>query len=156
MSALRPCLLARLLSDRRGTSVIETAVIIPVMAMLVAGITDVAMGFSARLKIQQAASRTVALATAAGMNSSSFASAFLQAEAATAAGVPSGQVTVDQWLECAGVRQASFDGTCFSGDQVARFVSITITGSYHNQFPVMQSLTGSSVALRGYAMVRMQ
>jgi hypothetical protein len=154
MRSLLPSLLARLSADTRGMSLIETAVVIPAAAMLVAGLSDVAMGFSARLRIQQAASRGAELATAAGVNSSALSA--LQAEAASAAGVSADQVIVDKWLECAGVRQASFDGNCASGEQAARLVSITIAGSYQPKFPLMQSLSGASMPLEGYSAVRVQ
>jgi hypothetical protein len=151
---MRRSLLGLLKSDTRGVSVIETAVIVPALAMLIAGISDVAMGFSARLKIQQATNRSTQLATAGGPNSPAFA--ILQTEAATAAGVPSSQVVVDKWLECAGVRQPSFEGVCLSGQQVARFASVTITGSYSPKFPVMQYISGTSIPLKGFSMVRVQ
>jgi Flp pilus assembly protein TadG len=154
MSDKRPSFFARLRADTRGVSVIEMALIVPVLATLVAGVSDVAMGFSARLKIQQAANRSIDLATVAGLNSVAFTT--LQAEAATAAGVTTDHVTVDQWLECAGVRQASFDGTCLTGQQTARFASVTINSSYAPHFPLMQNLSGTSIPLRGYSAVRMQ
>lgn len=154
MSAIHPSILARLTSDTRGVSVIETAVIVPALAMLIAGVSDLAMGFSARLKIQQATNSSVQLATAGGPNSLAFST--LQAEAATAAGVPSSQVTIDKWLECAGTRQLSFEGTCASGQQQARYASVTITGSYHPKFPMMQYLSGTSLPLKGFSVVRVQ
>jgi Flp pilus assembly protein TadG len=154
MSSTLRAYIRRLLADRRGMSMIETAVVIPALAMMLAGVSDVAMGYSAKLKIQQAANRTVEMATAAGTNGPAFA--LLQSEAATAAAVPSGQVTVDKWLECASVRQGAFDGACASGQQVARYVSITIDGSYRPKFPLMQYLSGTSMALRGYSAVRLQ
>lgn len=154
MSARHPSLLARLRSDTRGVSVIETAVIVPALAMLIAGVSDVAMGFSARLKIQQATNSSIQLATAGGPNSLAFST--LQTEAATAAGVPSGQVTIDTWLECAGTRQLSFDGTCASGQQEARYASVTVTGSYRPKFPVMQYISGASIPLKGFSVVRVQ
>ena len=154
MSAERRSFFARLTSDTRGVSVIETAIIVPALAMLIAGVSDLAMGFSARLKIQQASNSSIQLATAGGSNSLAFST--LQAEAATAAGVPTSQVTVDQWLECAGTRQTLFDGTCTSGQQEARYASVTITGSYNPKFPMMQYLSGTSLPLKGYSVVRVQ
>jgi hypothetical protein len=144
----------RLLGDTSGISVIETAIVIPILAMLVAGISDVAMGFSAKLKFQQAAARSIEMATASGLNGAAFQT--LQAEAATAAGVPQAQVTLDKWLECAGVRQISFDGACVSGQQVARFVSISINGAYSPMFPLMQGLNSGAIPLAGYSAVRVQ
>jgi len=154
MFAKRPSFLARLAPDTRGVSVIETAVVVPALAMLIAGVSDVAMGFSARLKIQQASNSSAQLATAGGPNSPAFST--LQAAAATAAGVPGSQVVIDTWLECAGVRQTLFDGTCPSGQQIARYASVTINGAYSPKFPMMQYISGTSLPLKGYSVVRVQ
>lgn len=144
----------RLITDQRGISVIETAIVLPAMALLVAGISDLAMGFSAKLKVQQAAARSIEMATAGGLNSAAFQA--IQNEAATSAGVPVGQVTIDKWLECAGVRQSLMDGTCASGQQVARFVSISISASYHSMFPLLRGTNNADIALNGFSSVRVQ
>ncbi len=147
-------ILRRLLTDCRGVSVIETAIVLPVLAVLITGVSDLAMGFSAKLKIQQAAARSIEIVTAAGVNSAAFQT--VQADAATAAGVSQDQITIDKWLECAGVRQSSYTGTCTSGQQVGRFVSISITGAYSPIFPVMQAFSNGAVPLSGYSAVRIQ
>lgn len=154
MFAKRSSFPARLASDTRGVSVIETAVVVPALAMLIAGVSDVAMGFSARLKIQQASNSSAQLATAGGPDSAAFAT--LQDQAAAAAGVPGDQVVIDTWLECAGVRQTLFDGACPTGQQIARYASITITSAYHPKFPMMQYISGASIPLKGYSVVRVQ
>jgi len=141
-------------SDDRGISVIETAIVIPALAMLIAGMSDLAMGFAAKLRVQQAAARSVEMATAGGLNSAAFQA--LQAEAADAASVPAEQVTLDKWLECAGVRQVSFDGSCFTGQQVGRFVSISISASYRPMFPMLQLSASGDIPVAGYASVRVQ
>lgn len=128
--------------------------VVPVMAILITGISDLALGFSAKLKVQQAAARTIEMATAGGLNSAAFQA--LQNEAAATAGVATGQVTLDKWLECAGVRQTLFDGTCSSGEQVARFASISIGASYRPMFPLLQVIGDGSIPLNGYAAVRVQ
>ena len=148
--------LATLLKDNRGTSVLETALIVPTLAMFVMGGSDLAMGFSEKLKMQQSAARAIEMATAGGRGSSAFNN--LQTEAATAAGVPTSNVTVDKWLECDGVRQTSFDDTCTSsGAQVARFVSISISGSYTPMFSFLVPDTDNgAISISGYSSVRVQ
>ena len=150
--------LRRLLAETSGTSVIETAMVVPMLGVLVAGLSDAAMGFSEKIKVQQAAARTIEMATAAGLNGAAFQT--LQAEAAAAAGVPTSQVTLDKWLECGGTRQSAFDGTCATGTAAARFVSITISDSYVPMFSaVLSGMTRSSngsIALSGYSEVRVQ
>lgn len=148
----------RLLADRKGASVMETAIVVPTLAVLVMGASDLAMGFAQKVKIQQAAARAIEMATAGGVSSSALTT--LKSEGATAAGVPETSVTLDNWLECDGVRQSSFDGTCStSGAQMARFVSISISGSYAPMFSFLlpQSRTSNgSVTVSGYSAVRVQ
>jgi len=146
--------LRALLAGCAGISSVETALVLPMLAVMVAGMSDVAMGVSAKLKLQQAAARTTEMATAAGVDSTAFDG--LQGEAATSAGVPTANVTVDKWLECAGVRQANFDDSCSSGQQVARFVAISISSSYRPMFPLLGAANANGIALNGYSSVRVQ
>jgi Flp pilus assembly protein TadG len=143
----------KLLKDSRGTSVLETALIVPTLAMFVMGGSDLAMGFSEKIRMQQAAARAIEMATAGN-----YASGDLQTEATAAAGVPAEDVTVDRWLECDGVRQTSFDDTCTtSGAQVARFVSISISGSYTPMFSfLVPDSDNGSISISGYSAVRVQ
>jgi hypothetical protein len=106
----------RLGRDARGTSVIELAVIAPFLALVTMGIMDLSNGYSRRLSLTQAVDRTIAKIAArdfeipknaAGPDFSAYA-----AEAATAAGVDADAVTVVAWLECDGVEQSDFEGTC--------------------------------------------
>ena len=138
--------------DARGVSTVELALIIPILMVVLAGSVDVARLISAKLRLQQAAERTAEMASAGKVGSTAFTS--LQAEAATAANVPATQVTVTYWLECDGTKQTSFDGTCSSGQQVARFASISIASSYTPSFSWL--LQGGSIALTGRASVRVQ
>ena len=148
--------LAKLLKDSRGTSVLETALIVPTLAMFVMGGSDLAMGFSEKLRVQQAAARAIEMATAGGLNSAAFNN--LQSDAATAAGVPSNNVVVDKWLECDGARQSSFNDTCTTtGAQMARFVSISITSSYTPMFSfLVPDSDNGSISISGYSAVRVQ
>jgi hypothetical protein len=150
-------LLARLARDARGTSVIETAFIAPVILMLLAGVSDFAMGFSLKLRTQQAAARTIEYATTAGLERLSFSD--LRNEAVLAADVPPNQVEVLRWLECNGSTQPLFDGGCQSGEEIGRYVAVRISNSYR---PVLGPLLPSSIAdegaiaFVGYSTVRLQ
>lgn len=148
--------LAQLLKDSRGTSVLETALIVPTLAMFVMGGSDLAMGFSEKIRVQQAAARAIEMATAGGLNSAAFNN--LQSDAATAAGVATSNVVVDKWLECDGVRQSSFNDTCTTtGAQMARFVSISITSSYAPMFSfLVPDNDNGSISISGYSAVRVQ
>lgn len=122
---------AALAADRRGTSVIEFALFVPLLALAVLGISDIAMGHSRKTTIEQAVARAlekVAVGTVAADYSA------LRTEVATAAQVAPGDVAVDQWLECDRVRQASFTGTCGSGEEIARYISLRVAASYTPAF----------------------
>ena len=142
--------------DAHGVSTVELALIIPILMVVMAGSIDVARLISTKLRLQQAAERSAELASAGQVGGTAFTS--LQTEAATAANVPATQVTVTYWLECDGTAQTSFDGTCSSGQQVARFASISIASSYKPSFSwLLHSTSGDgSIAVTGRASVRVQ
>lgn len=146
----------RVACDMRGASVIETAIIFPVLLTLMAGATDFAMGFWLKMQTQQAAARAMELATAGGLEALSETT--LQEEAATAARVPAGQVTVRKWLECNGV-EGNFDVGCNGGEFIGRYVSVRIQNSYR---PMFATLLPASVApngtipFTGYSTLRLQ
>lgn len=146
--------LRRLILDQKGASLMETAITVPVLVFLVMGASDLAMGFSQKLLVQQAAARSIEMATSGGVSSSTLTT--IRAEAASAAGVSTDEVTIDSWLECNGTRQSSYDGSCSTGQQVARFVSIVINGSYTPMFSFLVPRSDGTVALTGYSSVRVQ
>jgi len=149
-------LATRLSTQRHGTSTIELALLSPILAVVVAGSVDCARLISAKLALQQAAERTAELASSGSIASAAFTS--LQAEAATAANVPSSSVTVSYWLECDATRQSAFDGTCTSGQQVGRYASIAITSSYTPTFSWLLHAIGQSgsIPVTANASVRVQ
>lgn len=118
----------RLIADRSGASVIELGLAAPLLCFLLLGSVDMALGYAERLSLQQAANRTIEMATVRGQINSSYS--YLQAHAAAASGEPTGNVTVDNWLACDNVRQTSYDGVCGGNQQIARYVSIRIAGTH--------------------------
>jgi hypothetical protein len=132
-------LLWNLARDARGASLIELGLFAPILALMVMGVSDVAMGYSRKLTLEQAAYRTLER-VAVGSVQSDYS--YLRAEAAAAAGVPESNVTVNAWLECDRMRQAQFDGSCPDGQMISRYVQIGIVGSYRPSFP------GGPLALR--------
>ena len=152
-------LVARLRRDDRGASLVELAMIAPILLVTVAGSIDCARLLSTKLRMQQAAERAVEMASAGGIRTSASSSVqtLMQTEASAAA-PSSSQVSVSTWLECNGTKQADFDGDCNSGDQVARFASVSIAGSYTPSFPWLfgRTATNSAIAVSGSASVRVQ
>lgn len=146
----------RLLANRRATSTIELALLSPILMVVLTGAVDCARLAATKLRLQQAAERTAELATSGTIGSTAFTS--LQSEAAAAASVPSSNVTVTYWLECDGTHQNAFDGTCSTGQQVGRYASITIAGSYTPTFAVLLRQAGvdGTIPVSGAASVRVQ
>lgn len=144
--------LGRLLRDNRGTSLIETSIITPVLALLVIVGVETASGVQEQLRVQQAADRAANFALTAGMTVAT--TSLIQSEAATAANISVSNVTVNKWLECNSVTQSLFTATCSSGVSPARYVSVAIADTYTPRFAAM--LYVSSIPLRGYAQVRIQ
>ena len=151
-----------LLRNERGTGVVELALVTPVLAMLLVGMIDTAMGMAAKLKLERAAAQSIERVTAYGQVGTNYA--VIRTEAAQAAGVPEANVVIDNWLECnsdgaAPTRASSFTGSCATGQQVARYVSVSITGqftpilSYGAVFP--RAVNGA-IIMRGDASVRIQ
>lgn len=115
---------AGLRKDSRGVAALELALVSPVLFLLLLGSVDIFQIVAARLDLEQAAQRTTDFSLAVRPRSSD--GTYLRNEAATAAGVPTANVTVDIFLECEGVRQTSFSTECPSGQTRARFVSVSI------------------------------
>jgi hypothetical protein len=107
------------------------------VALLLLGTIDLGRGLATSFRLEQATQRTIELATAGGRPLTDYN--FLVPEAVRASGVPTGQVRLGQWLECrtaAGVtrRETNFNGTCATGEQAARYVTITIWRDYVPMF----------------------
>lgn len=120
--------------DSKGASVIELALIAPVLGVVLMGVIDVAMGYSRTLVLEQAAYRSLEK-VAVGTIQSDYSYVQTEAQAAlTAAGVTGATVVVDTWLECNRVRQTDFNGVCPEGEMISRYVKVTITSNYQARF----------------------
>jgi Flp pilus assembly protein TadG len=142
-------------ADDRGASIIEFTIVAPVLVLLVLGIGDLGRGFSERFFLQQAANRTLEMAHL-GVGDETYR--YLVPEAAAAAKVPEGNVTLDSWLECDGTK-TDFNGTCAKGQQMARYVKLTIRSKFTPAFtsagyPNVQP--DGSVPISAHASLRIQ
>lgn len=129
--AMRLLPLGPSLRDRRGTSAIEFALLAPLMALLFVGISDFARGLTRKFQIEQATYRALELITVGNIQSDY---AYVKPEAAAAAGEPEANVTVINWLECDGTKQADFNGSCTGSQEIARFVQVTIFSDFEPIF----------------------
>ena len=126
---MRTSTLAR---DERGASIIELALVAPVLASMLIGMVDLSRAYSYKLKLEQAAQRAIEKVQAYQTTTSTYST--LQTEAAAAAGVPTSNVTIDYWLECNGTRASTYDSTCSSGQTYGRWVSVTVQGTFTPMF----------------------
>lgn len=125
--------------DERGTSVVELALIAPILATMVVGLIDLSKGYSDKLFLEQVAQRAVEKAMQ-GMQGDSSTAIFntLRLETATAAGVQPTAVTVRYWLECNGVSQntsaatmaADYEKVCSSGQVYSRHLMVRVQKRY--------------------------
>jgi Flp pilus assembly protein TadG len=122
-----------LASDDRGAAVIELALIAPMLALLTIGIVDVSQAFGRKLALEQAAQRAVEKVMQTTGNTTPEGT--IKAEAATQAGVSQDDVTVTYTLECDGVAEADFDTECDPAETSARYLQVTVAGSYTPMFP---------------------
>lgn len=147
-----------ILSDQSGTSAVELALTVPVLAMLTFVAADVAMAFKTKIKLQTAAERTAEMASSGGLNSTAYQN--LASDAASAAGVSANNVSVTSTLLCDGTVQSSTTAVCTTGQQMKRYVAITVTGSYTPMFAGLARggswSSGQAIALTGSASVRLQ
>ena len=148
---------ARLARDDRGASVIELALVMPIMASLLIGMVDLSRAYSHKLKLEQAAQRAIEKVQQYQATSSTYST--LQAEAATAAGVPTANVSIDYWLECNGTRATDYESVCTSGQVYARWVKVDVTGTFTPIFPSKKypgANTNGTFTLHGIAGMRTQ
>jgi Flp pilus assembly protein TadG len=115
-------------ADTRGNSFIELALVSPLLVALLIGTIDISRAVSAKLQIDQAAQRAIEWVQRSDFQDSDKTT--VRADAAAAANVATSAVTVDNWLECDGVRQSNFDGACSDTQVSAKYVQVTISKSF--------------------------
>lgn len=131
-----------LLSDERGNSLIELALVLPLLGTMLVGMVDVSRGYSAKLQLEQAAQRAIEKAMNGQKETALFET--LVAESMEAANVSQSAVQVRYWLECGGVSQnsstssmaADYEKKCADNVPYARFVSVQIEKIYSPMFRV--------------------
>ena len=153
-----------LVRDERGTSVIELALVAPILASLIVGMSDLSRAYSAKLQLEQAAQRSIEKAMNGRKESALFET--LKAEAVAAAGVNASAVEVRYWLECDGVSQntspstmtADYGKVCEDDETYARYVNVKIQKIYTPMFDVKWpgSNPNGTFTLVGEAGIRVQ
>lgn len=124
-----------ILRAEQGASLIELALVLPILASLLIGMVDIARGYSAKLQLEQSAQRAIERVQQYQATESTATLMVTDGTAAaTAAGFTSPTVTVAWWLECNGVKQASYNDDCASGEAYARFSKVTIASTFKPLF----------------------
>jgi Flp pilus assembly protein TadG len=153
MSRIHP--LAR---DERGTSLIEMAMIAPLLAALLVGVVDISRGVSVKLQVEQAAQRTIELVQRSEYKTSDKPT--YEADAQTAAGTGS-TATLTAWLECNGngVKLNIDTGTCADTDALAKYVQMTVQKPFTPMFGTRffpGANSNGTVTVRATAGIRVQ
>lgn len=124
--------MTRLARDESGASIIELALVAPMLASLLIGMVDMSRAYSYKLKLEQSAQRAIEKVQQYQTTTSTYGT--LQSEAAAAAGVPVANVTIDYWLECDGVRAANYSSVCSGSQTYARWVTVSVQGTFTPMF----------------------
>ena len=151
------CMIRSFAADERGTSVVELALIMPVLSSMLIGMVDISRGYSAKLELEQAAQRSIEKVQQYQTPEDTYST--LQSEAASAAGVATSAVTIDYWLECNGTRQAVYDSLCPAGQTYVRYVTVSIQKMFTPMFGTQYcpgANTDGTYTLTGQAGLRTQ
>jgi Flp pilus assembly protein TadG len=146
----------KLARDERGTSIIEMALVAPVLATMFVGMVDLSNAYSMKLELEQAAQRSIEKVMQYRTQYSTYDT--LQTEAATAAGVATSAVTVTYWHECDGAKQASYNTVCATGATETRYIEVSINKDFTPSFGTrfLPGAVDGKLTLNGKAGLRTQ
>jgi Flp pilus assembly protein TadG len=125
-----------LLRDERGVSVIEFGFLMPVLAFMMLGISDLARGYSRKMALEQGVHRALEKASV-GIVQTDYT--FLKTEVRNALpDVPLSGIQVDTWVLCDTTRK-TFDQECGfrangQPEEISRYVKVTVTERWEPMF----------------------
>ena len=130
--------------EQRGAAIIELAIVAPVIALMTVGVVDLSNGFSSKLRLEQAAQRSIEkVMQTTGITSvedTIVNEAVCQVNGTNQDGscktapITAANVTVTHRLECNGVLSANVD--CADDEVASKWVQMTIWDDYEPLFPV--------------------
>jgi Flp pilus assembly protein TadG len=160
MSALN-----RLARDQRGAALIELALIAPMLAMFVIGISDISTAYSRQLALEQAAQRSIEKVMQTTGEDTAEATikkeAVCQVNGTKTDGtcktgrITTANVTVTYRLECNGVVK-SYSNDCSNGEKEVRYILATVAESYTPMFSMHFNTVNGKWALSATAGVRVK
>lgn len=142
-----------LFGDSRGVSVVELAIVAPVLALFSVAAVDITNGFALKLNLEQAATRVIQLAAVSPPTSANLT--YLEQEGASASGQPVRNVSVKVNLECDGAAQDPSVVECPAGTRQARRIYVHIKADYQPPFARV-GLIADKIVINGKAEMRLQ
>jgi Flp pilus assembly protein TadG len=146
----------KIMVAKRGSTVVEAALLAPFLFVLVMGVTDFVQASALKLRLQRAAQSGAMFAARDGGEDA----VGIRSRAATEAGVPVEQVAIAFTRTCDKVRVQDSQA-CASEQAEGRVVEVRVSGSYLPRFnygPLGESLSGKQteqpVAMTAAATVR--
>jgi Flp pilus assembly pilin Flp len=141
-------LLRSLRADNRGAALIELALVAPVLALMTVGVVDLSNGFGRKLRLEQAAQRSIekVMQTTGELSVEGTIAneAVCQYNGVDEDGeckqapLTTDNVTVTHRLECDGVEKivTEDDQDCAEGQAESRWIQVTVRVDYAPLFPV--------------------
>jgi len=131
-------------ADKRGAAIIELAFVAPVIALMTVGVVDLSNGFGRKLRLEQAAQRSIekVMQTTGvlSVEGTITQEAICQYNGTNANGscktapLTAANVVVTHRLECAGVLSSAAD--CIDDDVESRWLQVKVMDNYTPMFPL--------------------
>lgn len=122
-------LFAHISRDRSGVTVVETALILPIILVLGFSFAELANAFALQIRLMRAAQTGIEFVAAS--DPSVPTDSEITAQTTSATGFAASDIALTRILECNGVPQASGSTQCPNSSDVARtFLKITISATY--------------------------
>jgi Flp pilus assembly pilin Flp len=121
-------LFPHVIRDDRGTSMIELAIVAPMLAGLMLGMVDVSLLVQRRLELQEATAQLANIAAATAPNSLTLAG--LRTAGAHLAHVPEDQVTLALGIRCNNGPIQPLGSGCDAGQQRSNMLTIRIQDQF--------------------------
>jgi len=149
-----PRFIERLVRDRRGASLIELGIGLPVLIMLALGGCDIFGGFAADMRLQQYAQAGADFVVASGDTAPTTAA--VQGQVASLSGLDPSKISVTTWTECNQSKNATWNNCPDTSDVKVNYMQIQVTDTYQPilSIPGYASFIGAT-ALSGTTIVRL-
>lgn len=141
--------LLKLWRAERGAAIIELAIVAPVIALMTVGVVDLSNGFNSKLRLEQAAQRSIEkVMQTTGVTSveeTIVNEALCQYNGTNedgsckAAPITAANVAVTHSLYCDAATEPTADPDCAPGQVESRWIKVSIWTEYEPMFPVQFS-----------------